>query len=397
MPTSQLLNGNQPLTPTTPMDHNVPSSPQVAASVSLPDGEPEAVTSPPQTINVFSKASMLNLPGAPHEGGKVGKAAKLELKDGTTYLGVGFGADKSVSGELVFQTGMVGYPESITDPSYKGQILVITFPLVGNYGVPSRDTMDEMLGDLPTHFEANQIHVSGLVVASYAGEDYSHHLATSSLGTWLREQGIPAMYGVDTRALTKRIREEGSMLGKMVIEAENQVNGMVNGDTGQNEYSKMPSFEDVEWDDPNKKNLVLDGEIALAADPPFVRFVEVFCQSLSRNLVFTLHQQRTHWSIRLVDQSEFSALTLVSSTISFVALFPEEWRSWLSLGTMIFQVLLAKTTTVSSSPMGLEILPYLQRLCSISQLLCKKPGPLFSQFAWVISFLPELQERERSR
>lgn len=194
------------------------------------------------------------------EGADAGKAVKLELKDGSTYLGVGFGADKNVAGELVFQTGMVGYPESITDPSYKGQILVVTFPLVGNYGVPSRDTMDGILGDLPAHFEANQIHVSGLVVASYSGEDYSHHLATSSLGTWLKEQGIPAMYGVDTRALTKRIREQGSMLGKMLIEAENQSNGMVNGHVGQHEYPTAPLFEDVEWEDPNTRNLVADGE-----------------------------------------------------------------------------------------------------------------------------------------
>ncbi|KAI9873539.1 MAG: hypothetical protein M1823_007895, partial [Watsoniomyces obsoletus] len=111
---------------------------------------------------------------------------------------------------------MVGYPESVTDPSYQGQILVMTFPLVGNYGVPSRDTLDGLLGDLPKHFESDRIHVAGLVVASYAGEKYSHHLATSSLGAWLREQGVPAMYGVDTRALTKIIRTEGSMLGRMM-------------------------------------------------------------------------------------------------------------------------------------------------------------------------------------
>src|SRR3979490_2384250 len=91
----------------------------------------------------------------------------LELEDGTVYQGYSFGADKSVAGELVFQTGMVGYPESITDPSYRGQILVMTFPLGGNYGVPSRETMDEILKDLPKHFESTQIHISALVVASY--------------------------------------------------------------------------------------------------------------------------------------------------------------------------------------------------------------------------------------
>ncbi len=90
----------------------------------------------------------------------------LEIEDGSAYQGYSFGAKKTIAGELVFQTGMVGYPESVTDPSYRGQILVIAFPLVGNYGVPSRETVDELLGDLPAHFESSQIHVAGLVVAS---------------------------------------------------------------------------------------------------------------------------------------------------------------------------------------------------------------------------------------
>ena len=258
------------------MDHYLPSSPRVAAFIGLPDSERADATSPPQAMNGFAKAPTLNVLAALHDEADAGKAVRLELKDGTAYLGISFGADRSVAGELVFQTGMVGYPESITDPSYKGQILVVTFPLIGNYGVPSRDTMDEILGDLPAHFEANQVHVSGLVVASYCGEDYSHHLATSSLGTWLKEQGIPAMCGVDTRALTKRIRQEGSMLGKMVIEINNENNGMVNGHIGENEYVKVPSFEDVEWDDPNTKNLVADGDIAPPTDSPFGRLLICF-------------------------------------------------------------------------------------------------------------------------
>ena len=251
----------------------MPTSPRVAASIGVPESEPGDAVSPPRIINGSSTVPTLNVLAAPQEGPDAAKAVKLELRDGTAYLGFGFGADKSVSGELVFQTGMVGYPESITDPSYKGQILVVTFPLVGNYGVPSRDTKDEMLGDIPAHFEANQIHVSGLVVASYSGEDYSHHLATSSLGTWLKEQGIPAMCGVDTRALTKRIREGGSMLGKMVIEANNQSDGMVNGHIRQEGYAKAPSFEDIEWHDPNTKNLVAEGESAPPADSPLWRLL----------------------------------------------------------------------------------------------------------------------------
>ena len=267
MPPSQPLNGTQPSIPAMQMDQNLPGSPHVNGSVSVPDGDLGGATSPPPIINGSNMAPTLNPLAASHEGPEVRRAVKLELRDGTIYSGVSFGADKSASGELVFQTGMVGYPQSITDPSYRGQILVVTFPLVGNYGVPSRDTRDEILGDLPAHFEASQIHVSGLVVASYSGEDYSHHLATSSLGTWLKEQGIPAMYGVDTRTLTKKIREEGSMLGKMMIEVKTQSHNMVNGRIGHNGHAEAPSFEDVEWDDPNKKNLVADGERNHLTDP----------------------------------------------------------------------------------------------------------------------------------
>ena len=183
---------------------------------------------------------------------------QLELEDGTYYRGFSFGSKRSVAGELVFQTGMVGYPEAITDPSYRGQILVVTFPLVGNYGVPSRDTVDETLGSLPAHFEASQIHVAGLVVASYSGEDYSHFQAASSLGRWLEEQGVPAMYGVDTRALTKKIRENGSMLGKLLSE-ETFTEKAVNGADGSR-AREAPHFESLDWYNPNTRNLVADGE-----------------------------------------------------------------------------------------------------------------------------------------
>ncbi|KAF2829255.1 carbamoyl-phosphate synth [Ophiobolus disseminans] len=193
----------------------------------------------------------------------------LELQDGYVCFGRSFGAEKSISGELVFQTGMVGYPESITDPSYRGQILVITFPLVGNYGVPSREEMDSLLKDVPAHFEAKEIHIAGLVVATYAEEAYSHHLATSSLGTWLKEQGVPAITGVDTRALTKRIREEGSMLGRLMQRTTAAPNSTepTNGDVdtavlaeGESEDWRS-SFEQVEWTDPNSKNLVAEVSI----------------------------------------------------------------------------------------------------------------------------------------
>jgi carbamoyl-phosphate synthase/aspartate carbamoyltransferase len=198
----------------------------------------------------------------------------LELQDGAVYQGYSFGAKKSVAGELVFQTGMVGYPESITDPSYRGQILVITFPLVGNYGVPSRETMDDLLKDLPAHFEASQIHIAGLITASYSGEDYSHFLATSSLGTWLKEQGIPAIYGVDTRALTKRIRQEGSMLGRMLVQnsslSNGYTNGLPNGTSAVTSSENWRSaFETVDWVNPNTQNLVADGESLLNPSPRY--------------------------------------------------------------------------------------------------------------------------------
>ncbi|KAM5348398.1 hypothetical protein ACJ41O_008222 [Fusarium nematophilum] len=212
----------------------------------------------------------------------------LELEDGSTYQGYSFGAQKSIAGELVFQTGMVGYPESVTDPSYRGQILVITFPLVGNYGVPSRETIDELLGDLPAHFESSQIHIAGLVTASYCGEDFSHFLASSSLGTWLKEQGIPAMYGVDTRALTKKIREKGSMLGKMRLEAPGLTNGAPNGQIDAPlAPTPLDRFEQLEWVNPNTTNLVAEVSIKaprLYKPPPSVarkhpsgRTIRVLC------------------------------------------------------------------------------------------------------------------------
>ncbi|KAI9789721.1 MAG: hypothetical protein M1835_001485 [Candelina submexicana] len=206
----------------------------------------------------------------------------LELQDGNVYQGYNFGAQKSVAGELVFQTGMVGYPESITDPSYRGQILVLTFPLVGNYGVPSRASKDGLLQDLPAHFEAAEIHIAGLVTASYSGEDYSHYLAKSSLGTWLREQGVPAMYGVDTRALTRRIRDEGSMLGKLLLQKPAKHSGLGNGVSAVGLVERdavgekwTGDFEELEWTDPNKKNLVADALMHPSGRPVRVVCVDV--------------------------------------------------------------------------------------------------------------------------
>lgn len=200
---------------------------------------------------------------------------RLEFQDGYSCEGISFGAEKSVSGELVFQTGMVGYPESLTDPSYRGQILVCTFPLQGNYGVPSREQRDAILKDLPAYFEAAEIHIAGLVVASYTGdENYSHWLAESSLGTWLKENGVPAIHAVDTRALTKRIRDKGSMLGKLLMQKSNaDLSEELSGETspggmtnGELDSHRRGLFEEIPLWNPNERNLVADGEEVLEVD-----------------------------------------------------------------------------------------------------------------------------------
>jgi carbamoyl-phosphate synthase small subunit len=139
----------------------------------------------------------------------------LTLKDKTQVAGESFGASLAKSkvgaGEVVFATGMVGYPESMTDPSYAGQILVMTYPLIGNYGVPSQGqrTKDKV----EKNFESSKIHIAGLVVSEYS-EKYSHHAAKESLAAWLKREGVPAITGVDTRALTQKLREHGTILGK---------------------------------------------------------------------------------------------------------------------------------------------------------------------------------------
>lgn len=133
---------------------------------------------------------------------------KLVLEDGTTMTGRCFGAPRAVSGEVVFNTGMTGYVETLTDPSYRGQILAITYPLVGNYGVPA----PRQAGSVDGPYEADRIQVQGLVVQNYV-ERYSHHAAVRSLGAWLASEGIPAITGIDTRTLTRRLREAGTMKG----------------------------------------------------------------------------------------------------------------------------------------------------------------------------------------
>ena len=158
------------------------------------------------------------------------KTARLVLEDGTLFKGYSFGAATSVPGEVVFNTAMTGYPESLTDPSYSGQILVITYPLVGNYGVPQFTEENGML----RFFESNRIHIRGLVISDYSFE-YSHWNAVESLGKWLADNDVPAICGVDTRQITKIIRERGVMLGKVLVEG---------------------TPEPEQFVDPNRENLV---------------------------------------------------------------------------------------------------------------------------------------------
>ncbi len=155
------------------------------------------------------------------------KKIKLVLEDNSIFEGFSFGAEKSKTGEVVFNTGMVGYPETLTDPSYQGQILTLTYPLIGNYGIPN----NKMTNDLLDNFESDKIHVSGLVISDYS-EKYSHWSAAKSLADWLKEHQIPGIYDVDTRELTKKLREKGTMLGKIIYN------------------------QDIDFYDPNKENLV---------------------------------------------------------------------------------------------------------------------------------------------
>ena len=142
--------------------------------------------------------------------------ATLYLEDGSKFVGRSFGShEAAVDGEVVFTTGMVGYPEALTDPSYQGQIITLTTPMVGNYGVPDRKKIDKF--GLPAMFESYKIHASGLIVQDYA-HHYSHWKAASSLGDWLKEEGIPGLCDIDTRMLTKKIREKGAMVGRIEVD-----------------------------------------------------------------------------------------------------------------------------------------------------------------------------------
>ncbi|KAI8967451.1 small subunit of carbamoyl-phosphate synthase [Mycotypha africana] len=162
--------------------------------------------------------------------------ASLKLKTGQIFHGTSFGAPISTFGEAVFTTSVVGYPESMTDPSYTGQILVFTQPLIGNYGVPGQET-DEF--GLYKYFESGTIQVQGIVVNDYATE-YSHWTAVESLGQWCTRHNIPAISGVDTRALTQLLRDQGSTLAQLCV--------------GEKAY--LNDINSLSFPNPNEENLV---------------------------------------------------------------------------------------------------------------------------------------------
>ena len=140
----------------------------------------------------------------------------LVLQDGTKFHGKSFGYDAPVAGEVVFNTAMMGYPESLTDPSYAGQLVTLTFPLVGNYGVPPFTFGPERL---PTFMESDHIHASAIIVSDYS-EQYSHWNANESLAEWLKREHVPGITGIDTRELTKVLREHGVMMGQIIFDDE---------------------------------------------------------------------------------------------------------------------------------------------------------------------------------
>ena len=205
--------------------------------------------------------------------------ARLELEDGSVFQGYSFAAQKSVAGEVVFNTSMVGYPESLTDPSYHGQILVLTYPLIGNYGVPASKIED----GVEQVFESDRIHILGLVVAEYSF-DYSHWNAQQSLAAWLSSQNIPALYGIDTRMLTKRLRDGGTMLGRLLFFSE-----------------------ELNFYDPNQINLVnrvsIAGPVDYGRGDKTVVLVDCGCKyNILRSLLArNLRVRRVPWNYHFAD------------------------------------------------------------------------------------------------
>ncbi|MBI4449606.1 glutamine-hydrolyzing carbamoyl-phosphate synthase small subunit, partial [Candidatus Uhrbacteria bacterium] len=182
--------------------------------------------------------------------------ARLLLQDGTIFAGEAFGAPVDSSGEVVFTTNMVGYPESMTDPSFRGQILAFTYPLIGNYGVPGEEKNSWGFSE---NFESEHIHVRGIVVAQVSN-GFSHHRAVSSLQRWMEHHGIPGISGIDTRRLTQKLREEGVMLGRIVQE-DRECHGESVESMTRGVSTLRRAQDDTPFDDPNVRHLVSEVSI----------------------------------------------------------------------------------------------------------------------------------------
>jgi len=174
----------------------------------------------------------------------------LRLANGKTFAGYSFGKYGNTSGEVVFTTGMTGYPESLTDPSYSGQILVFTYPLIGNYGIPDFNR-DETAKSIQNGFESGRIQVRGIIISGYSF-DYSHFDASGSLHTWLLENDIPGIYGVDTRELTKTLRTTGVMLGRITSQPDGDITEIV--DPNNTNLAGMVGVKEPVIYSPKKKN-----------------------------------------------------------------------------------------------------------------------------------------------
>ena len=179
------------------------------------------------------------------------KNVSLILDDGSKFSGISFGYERPTAGEVVFNTAMSGYPESLTDPSYSGQIMVLTYPLIGNYGVPARS----FSGKLSTFLESEKIHADGIIVSDYS-ENYSHWNATESLGEWLKQEKITGITGIDTRELTKLLREKGSMKGKIVFSDENEIDFI---DPNKiNQVARVSTTEIITYGNGKKRIVLVD-------------------------------------------------------------------------------------------------------------------------------------------
>ena len=179
------------------------------------------------------------------------KPFHLVLEDGTVFKGKSFGYENPVAGEVVFNTAMVGYPESLTDPSYAGQLLAITFPLVGNYGVPN----DSLTNNLSTFYESEKIQASGLIISDFSFE-YSHWNAVKSLSDWLKENKVPGIFGIDTRELTKMVREKGTMKGKMIFPDGEDI-AFINPDD-ENQVAKVSCTDVITYGTGKHKIIMVD-------------------------------------------------------------------------------------------------------------------------------------------